>query len=126
MMDESRGLRKTPRFESHALVEVRTSRWNPFSTKSAILIDISVEGFKVEFVSALKKIAFGSKVRITVPLAPFGIYSSQTLVLTAVVRWFDERNFRCGGVFDKFSPEIETQLEQIVAFVASRANISRE
>jgi hypothetical protein len=125
-MDESRGLRKTPRFESHALVEVRTSWWNPFSTKSAILIDISADGFKIEFVSALTKIKFGSKVRITIPLAPFGIYSSQAVILSAIVRWFDERNFRCGGVFDKPSSEIEAHLAQIVSFVASRTELVRE
>ncbi len=125
-MDQSNGLRKTPRFESHALVEIRTSRWNPFSTKSAILIDISADGFKVEFVSPLSPLRFGGKVRMCIPLAPFGIYSAQAIDLVGVVRWFDERNFRCGGIFEKPDVETATHLEQIIAFVAAHSKRSQD
>jgi hypothetical protein len=125
-MDQSNSLRRTPRFESHALVEIRTSRWNLFSTKSAILIDISADGFKIEFVSSLAPLRFGSKIRVSIPLAPFGIYSAQAIELVGLVRWFDERNFRCGGIFEKSDIETTTHLEQIIDFVAAHSKSSQE
>lgn len=117
---DSAGLRRNPRYESHALVEIRTSRWNPFVVESAVLIDISWDGFKVEFVGPVKELKPKNWIRMSVPLAPFGVTHPNMLKLECELRWFDARNFRCGGVFMQTSNENKILLEKIITFVAQK------
>lgn len=90
------------RYISHALVEVRKFRYLPFSIYSAILLDISLAGFKLEFTAEIK-VTPGEKYWLSIPLAPLGIFAPKRLVCQAECRWFDEKNYRVGGVFVQLS-----------------------
>ncbi len=121
--EDSAGLRKNPRYESHALVEVRTSRWNPFAIESAVLIDLSWDGFKIEFVNPMKSIPPKTRLRFSIPLAPFEISHPRILKLNADVRWFDPRNFRCGGVFHHGDSDETFLLSKVIDYVARKKAI---
>ncbi len=117
------GLRSKTRYESHALLEVRTSKWNPFAIESAILIDLSWGGFKIEFVGSLKPIRPESWLRLSIPLAPFGIALPQMLKVEAQTKWFDERSSRCGGVFLHSTEDERLVIGKIIEFVENRRKI---
>lgn len=86
------------RYISHALVEVRRFKHLPFFAHSAILLDISIAGFKLEYTSEVKTNK-GDRYWLHVPLAPLGIYAPRRLICLAECRWFEEKNYRMGGVF---------------------------
>jgi len=117
-------VQRFPRFQSHALVDVRTSRWNPFATSSAVLLDLSLEGFKVEFVNRLK-LSVGQRVQLIVPLAPFQILSPSHLDLPVELKWFDEKALRAGGVFTQLSDieghTIEKLIDRLLSMEKPRA-----
>lgn len=52
--DGSSVVKRAKRIESHALVDVKMSSWNPLSVASAVLLDLSWQGFKIEFVNPVK------------------------------------------------------------------------
>jgi hypothetical protein len=110
---------RAPRFPSHALVEVKLSKWNPFSRASAVLLDMSVSGFKIQFVGAGDP-AIGKKLQIYLPLAPFGITVGGVLELSGVVKWVDEANRRVGGMFLSCSDHERLMIERIIASVVSK------
>ena len=89
---------RAPRFRSHALVELRLSNWNPFSTVSAVLLDLSWQGFKIEFVDSVK-LRPGAELDMVIPLAPFHIQSPSSIKMHVEVKWIDARNCRAGGIF---------------------------
>jgi hypothetical protein len=122
---DSLGLRSKTRYESHALLEVRTSRWNPFAIESAILIDISWEGFKIEFVGSVKPIKPESWLRLSIPLSPFGIMHPQVLKLDAHTKWFDDRNSRCGGVFFHASDDDKVLIAKIIEVVEHKRKAAK-
>ena len=107
-------LQRPLRFESHALVDIKTSAWNPFAVVSAVMLDLSVKGFKIEFVSPLKLLP-GDFFTMGIPLAPFHILSPKRLKLKIQIKWFDARTLRCGGVFVEPSSHEIFFLEQIVS-----------
>ena len=86
------------RYPSHALIDVSTSKWNPFSECSAVLLDLSQGGFKIEFVNPVV-LKTGMKINLTIRLSPFGILTPEHLKLKAEVKWFDPDKLRCGGLF---------------------------
>ncbi len=110
---------RAPRFPSHALVEARTSWWNPFAKSSAVLLDMSVTGFKIQFVErvSLKK---EDKLQLIIPLEPFGLMGGGRLNLKAQVKWFDEPVMRAGGMFLNCSDQERLMIEGILASVISR------
>jgi hypothetical protein len=110
---------RAPRFPSHALVEVKLSKWNPFSRASAVLLDMSVSGFKIQFVGAGEP-ALGKKLQIYIPLAPFGITVGGVLELSGVVKWVDQANRRVGGMFLGCSDHERLMIERIIASVVSK------
>jgi hypothetical protein len=113
--------RRHPRYDSHALVEIRTSKWSVIGVKSAVLIDISWEGFKFEFVSPCKQLHMGTQLFMDIPLAPFGIQRPKKLRIGLVVKWFDPRMSRAGGVLKLLRKEDNAHLETIIQFIAKNA-----
>ena len=101
------------RFTSHALVEIRRFRWLPVGTQSAVLLDISHEGFKIEFTSEFKA-QIGKSYWITIPLAPLGIHSPTRLSCLSQCRWFDDSRFRVGGVFIDLEDSQRALIHKIV------------
>lgn len=104
---------RNQRFPSHALVEVRRFKYIPFGSQSAVLLDLSLHGFKVEFTSD-----FAAKVGriywISVPLSPLGIHGPSSLACHAQCRWFDEKRLRIGGIFLNLSPFERAIINQLM------------
>jgi hypothetical protein len=107
---------RDPRFPSHALIDVSTSKWNPFSECSAVLLDLSQGGFKIEFVNPVE-LKTGVKINMTIRLSPFGILTPELLKLKAEVKWFDKEKLRCGGLFVSPSETDIYVLEKVIALL---------
>ena len=98
---------------SHALVELRKNRWWPFGVRSAVLLDISEGGFKIEF-TATTSCTTGDKLLMEIPLAPFGILAPASILLGIQIMWFDEVKMRCGGIFVNTNPKTVLFIQKIM------------
>lgn len=108
---------RAPRFESHTLVDVRLSSWNPFSKASAVLLDLSVQGFKIEFLGPVA-VRPGDALTMILPLLPFGVQSPRRLKLRIQFKWIDRRTFRAGGVFTHLGQDDAAVLKRILSSLA--------
>lgn len=107
------------RYASHTLVEIRRFKHFPFGVHSAVLLDISLGGFKFEFTSE-NSAKPGQQFWMSIPMAPLGIYSPSQLTLRGECRWFDPKNFRIGGVFMDITKTDSLILEQVVETLKQR------
>jgi hypothetical protein len=107
------------RFVSHALVEVRRYKLLPIFVKSAVLLDISLGGFKLEFTGEVK-VSPGDQYWLSIPLTPLGIYAPTKLMIKSEVRWFDDKRFRMGGVFMQLTDTDKLVIEQILDSLKKR------
>ena len=107
------------RYVSHALVEVRKFKSLPLFCHSAVLLDISSSGYKIEFTSEVK-MEPGTKCWLNIPLSPLGIYAPKKLAVQSECRWFDERRFRIGGVFVDLNKQDLLLIEQIIVTLQGR------
>jgi hypothetical protein len=98
---------------SHALVEMRRHKWLPFGVSSAVLLDMSTTGFKVEFTGSVQ-CAIGDKFIMQIPLAPFGIKVPASVSCPVIVKWFDPDKMRVGGTFEDPSKAAQIYLDQII------------
>ncbi len=105
---------------SHALVELRRSKWWPLGVHSAVLLDISATGFKIEFTGKAACRA-GDSFWMQIPLTPFAISSPQTITLKVLVKWFDAEKMRVGGVFESLDKSSDLYLGQIIERVKEQA-----
>lgn len=117
--DNAQYVARAPRFPSHALVEVRVSRWNPFSKSSAVLLDMSVTGFKIQFVEKVQ-MKQNAKITLSIPLEPFGISGNAKLNLNGELKWFDQQMMRAGGMFVQCSDHERLMIERIIASVINK------
>jgi hypothetical protein len=101
------------RFVSHSLIEIRRFKILPFSIQSAVLLDISLGGFKAEF-TAENYTKMGEIFWLSIPLSPLGIYAPNRLLLHSQCRWFDSTKFRLGGVFIELKKSDRIILEQVI------------
>ena len=109
------------RYISHALAELRRFKKLPFFCRSAVLLDISRSGFKIELTGEYQIIP-GTQYWLNIPLNPLGIYSPQRLIAKVECKWFDERRYRVGGIFLDLSNFDQLIIEQIVAAIAHTAH----
>jgi len=107
------------RFTSHALAEVRKFKFLPVFCYSAVLLDISLGGFKLEFTGDVQATP-GSQYWLSIPLSPLGIYAPSRLMCRAEVRWFDSKRHRIGGVFMEISKKEQLIIEQIIDSLRKR------
>lgn len=107
------------RFTSHALVDVRKFKHLPFFAHSAVLLDLSVKGFKLEFTSDVT-IGMGEHFWLNIPLTPLGIYAPARLLVQIECKWFDEKRFRIGGVFAPLTNNEQLIIEQVVDALKDR------
>ena len=101
------------RYVSHALVEVRRFKHLPLFVHSAILLDISIAGFKLEFTAEIK-VNRGEIYWLHVPLTPLGIFAPKRIICQSEVRWFEEKNYRMGGVFINLSKTDRLIIDQAI------------
>jgi hypothetical protein len=120
--DEQSMKMRSARYLSHAVVEVRRVRWLPLFCHSAVLLDMSHHGFKLEFMGDVEA-APGSQYWLVIPLAPLGITFPKKLACQCEVRWHDEHRHRIGGVFLNPSPEEMLLIDQVVARLKTRGQI---
>lgn len=111
-MNDSSSTRQE-RFTSHALVEIRKYRWLPFGLHSAVLLDISLQGFKIEFTGEYHA-SVGDFYWLNVPLSPLGIYSPPRIICQSQCRWFDDQKYRFGGAFVDLDHTQRLIIDQIV------------
>jgi hypothetical protein len=111
------------RYPSHALVEIRKFKRLPLKIHSAVLLDISLGGFKVEYTSDVTTKP-GDTLWISIPLGPLGIYAPSKLTCKVECRWFDGKRFRIGGVFMELSKTERHIIDQVVETLKSRGAIS--
>ncbi len=107
---------------SHALVEVRRFKHLPFSCHSAVLLDISLSGFKLEFTGEFRAEP-GKQYWLHIPLAPLGIYAPKRIMCKVECRWFDEKRFRIGGVFMGMSKTETLLIEQTIETLKSNGRL---
>ncbi len=112
------------RYASHALVELRKFKHLPFRVHSAVLLDISLGGFKAEFTGEVKARS-GEEFWLSVPLVPLGIFAPTRLFCRGETRWFDEKRFRIGGVFLQLTKTDRHVLEQVIETLRQRGGLSR-
>ena len=101
------------RFTSHALVEVRKFRFWPFNIHSAILLDLSVGGFKLEFTGEYN-VKPGESYWIQIPLMPLGILAPKRLLCKGQCRWFDGEKQRMGGTFISLTQQEKHVIQQVI------------
>ena len=110
---------RQPRYLSHAIVEIRKFKHLPFFAHSAVLLDISLSGYKVEFTGEVQ-VEAGQKFWVNIPLTPLGIYAPSRLVCRAECRWFDPKRYRIGGVFIDLSATDRQVIQHVVETLGSR------
>jgi len=115
-------LERPDRYLSHALVEVKKFKNLPFFCDSAVLLDLSSGGFKLEFTNEVR-VEPGSRYWLSIPLSPLGIYAPKYLQLRSECRWFDDSRFRIGGTFIDLNKKDQMILEQVVENLLSRKQI---
>ena len=106
------------RFASHALVEIKKYKWLPFNSKSGLILDLSLEGVKIEFNQSVK--SNPKSVWISIPLTPFGLSSPDKITCQVEVRWFDEKNSRIGGLFKNLSEKNKFIMSQIIQIMKAK------
>lgn len=104
---------RAERVISHALVELRRNRWWPFGVRSAVLLDVSEGGFKIEFTGNTKCVT-GEKLLMEIPLGPFGILAPRSLLMNVQIMWFDDARMRCGGIFVNTNPTTVLFIQKII------------
>lgn len=105
---------------SHALVEIRRYKWWPLGVHSAVLLDLSAQGFKLEFTGKVS-CKMNDSFWMQIPLSPFGISGPGDVTLKIIVKWFDESKMRIGGVFEMVEPSQSAFLEKIIEKVKAQS-----
>jgi hypothetical protein len=121
--DDKHAADRPQRFTSHALVELRKFKHLPFFVYSAVLLDVSLGGFKIEFTSEVMTKP-GDQYWFNIPLTPLGIYAPTRLLCKGEVRWFDDKRYRVGGVFMHLSKVERLIIEQVVDTLKQRGAIA--
>lgn len=111
-------MQRPDRFFSHAVIEVRRSKWLPFFFQSGILLDLSEGGFKIELMGELK-VRPQDCFWLRLPLTGFGIRDLQKIDLNAEVKWVDEPNGRIGGVFKELDEDQKSVIKRILDNLAN-------
>jgi hypothetical protein len=111
------------RYLSHALVEFRKFKYLPFGIHSAVLLDISLGGFKMEFTGETT-VEAGQQFWLHIPLTPLGIYSAARLMCRGECRWFDSQRYRVGGVFTELTKTERLIIDQVIDTLRQRGALS--
>ncbi len=106
---------RAQRFFSHTIVTIKRYKHVPFFGHSGVLLDISTQGFKLEFVAKTTS-NIGECYWLSVPLHPLKIASPSNLVIKAQCKWFDPQRLRMGGVF----LDLENSQKEIIETIIER------
>ncbi len=97
-MSKEEQIERAPRVFAHAVATIKANKWNPLGGWSAILLDISAGGCKLELVegAGFKE---GKKYYVDIPLASFNIDEPHALKLYGEVMWYNDKRLRIGFRF---------------------------
>ena len=112
--------RRDPRWQSHALIELRKYRCLPFGVRSASLLDLSSTGLRIELADE-REIHVGQRFWVSIPLSPLGVESRKPLLCRIECKWFLPERYRLGGVFIGLSDEDRTVLLNLLEHVRNRS-----
>ena len=110
------------RFVSHAIVEMRKFKHLPFYCHSAVLLDLSPSGFKLEFTGETQ-IEPGDVYWLQIPLSSFGIYTPKSITVKCQCRWFDFSRYRVGGAFLNVSKRDLVIIESILENLTNKSGL---
>lgn len=110
------------RIRSHTFVELRKFKHLPIFCHSAVLLDVSLGGFKVEFTGEVK-LEPGQKYWVMIPMSPLGINNPSKIYCLGECRWFDDTRFRMGGIFLNLGREEMAAIELIVSALKKRSQL---
>jgi hypothetical protein len=113
---------RAQRFLSHTLVELRQFKYLPFFCDSAVVLDISSGGFKLEFTGETFFVP-GKRSWLYIPLMPLGINNPRKLLCLCECRWFDPKRFRMGGSFVNPSADEVELIEKIMGSIKARGQL---
>ncbi|MBF0440522.1 MAG: PilZ domain-containing protein [Oligoflexales bacterium] len=105
--------REKERYFSHSLVEIRRFKYIPFFCHSAVLLDMSLGGFKIEFTGETV-CRPGDQYWLIIHLPPLGIYAPKRIICRVECRWFDDTRYRMGGTFISLNKLEGMILEQVI------------
>ena len=104
---------RAQRFFSHTIVTIKKFKHLPFFGHSGVLLDISTQGFKLEFVAKATS-NIGDCYWLTIPLHPLKIKEPANLVVKAQCKWFDPQRLRMGGVFLELNGTDKAAIDNII------------
>lgn len=119
---ESASTDRQNRYQSHALVEIRRFKHLPFGVHSAVLLDLSLGGFKAEFTGDVKAKP-GDRFWLNILLSPLGIFAPTRLLCSVECRWFDDKRLRVGGVFTQLTKTDSHILEAVISVLKDRGGL---
>ena len=102
---------------------MRRFRHLPFGVHSAVLLDISLGGFKFEFTGEVVTKP-GAAFWISIPLTPLGIFAPSRLLIKGECRWFDQKRYRVGGVFMTLTKTDRHIIDQVIDRLKERGGLS--
>ncbi len=113
------------RVVSYFLVNIKKYRYLPFfSSCSAVLLDISFSGLKLN-IEGDYKLSSGQQFWLSIPLAPVGIFSPSKLVIRCECKWFDSAKMRAGCIFVNPNQKEERLIDQIITQLLKNNNQER-
>jgi hypothetical protein len=107
------------RVTSHTLAELKKYRWLPFFTHSAVLLDISRSGFKLELTGEAH-VEPNTIFWLNIPLTPMGIMIPKQVTLKVQCKWFDNKRYRMGGVFANPDQLDQKIMDEIIHSIKDR------
>lgn len=111
--------RSYPRYETQLVADLFLNKWNPFSKKKVVILDLSWQGFKIEFLNEKNlSVKNGSNLTLLIPIKQFNISNLKDLKLEIIVKWCDKESRRIGGVFIHPSGEKSIILGNIIQKLA--------
>ena len=105
-MSNEEQVKRAPRVFAHAIATIKANNWNPLGGWSAIVLDLSAGGCKLELVEG-NKFKEGKKYYLDIPLASFNVSEPNSLKLYGEVMWYNDKRLRIGFRF------IEPKREQV-------------
>ncbi len=109
-------IKRERRYFSHASADVKTSSWNPFSRSSAVLLDISQHGFKIELKGS-KTLKAAQAFWLRIKLSSFDINTPKFLEAYVTTVWFDKVSNTGGGVFSDLTKEKEDIIDRVLDYL---------
>jgi len=92
--------RSEPRYETPLIAYVIPYKWIPFFKIKVVILDLSWNGFKIEFPEKLiKKLRYNSILSIEIKINQFNISTITKIKLKLIIKWFNLESRRAGGIF---------------------------